>query len=148
LFGDEKENVMEEINKMVKKQEVIDLNKLSFGELTKVLEQKKKDVVEIKNKKPKGMTYCIIRTYSAGVFAGLINRNIKGKETTIYDSRRLWYWDGANSLSQLANDGTKKPIDCKFAQIVKETDLKEVIEVIPCSVIAEKSIKGVKVWEQ
>jgi len=136
------------MSKMVKKQEVIDLNKLNFDELTKVLEQRKENIVEVKNKKLKGMTYCIIRTYSAGVFAGLINRNTKGKETTIYDSRRIWYWDGANSLSQLANDGTKNPSDCKFAQIVKETDLKEIIEVIPCSVIAEKSIKGVKVWER
>jgi len=126
----------------------IDLNKLSIEELNNVVEEKKKQIEEIKSIKPKGMTYCIIRTYSAGVFAGLINRKFKGKEATIYDSRRIWYWDGAASLSQLANDGTKKPSSCKFSQVVPETDLKEIIEVIPCSVNAEKSIKGVKVWEK
>ena len=96
----------------------------------------------------KGMTYCIVRTYSAGVFAGWWNRKQKGREGTIFNSRRIWYWAGANSLSQLAMDGTLKPNECKFAKVVPETDLKEVIEVIPCTEKAKKSIEGVKVWEQ
>lgn len=94
-----------------------------------------------------GKTYCIVRTYSAGVFAGLFDRKIKGKEGTIYQSRRIWYWSGANSLSQLANEGVKFPNKCKFAQEVKETDLKDIIEVIPCTKKAEKNIKGVPVWQ-
>lgn len=105
----------------------------------------------VKGSKPtikKGLTYCIIRTYSAGVFAGWIDRKTKGMIRTIFDSRRIWYWDGAASLSQLANDGTKKPSTCKFGQVVSETDLSEVIEVIPCSKKAIDSIKGVKVWEE
>ncbi|MCF0120546.1 MAG: hypothetical protein HUJ65_02815, partial [Oscillospiraceae bacterium] len=28
--------------------------------------------------------------------------------------RRIWYWSGAASLSQLANDGVRKPDECKF----------------------------------
>ena len=60
-----------------------------------------------------GMKYCIIRTYSAGVFAGFIEKRIE-KETVIRQARRLWYWDGAASLSQLAVDGVKKPQNCKF----------------------------------
>jgi hypothetical protein len=104
------------------------------------------------NKQPaktlQGKTYCIIRTYSAGVFAGFINRKILGKENTVYNARRIWYWAGAASLSQLANEGTKKPSDCKFAQIVSEVDLKEIIEVIPCTEQAKKNIEGVAVWQQ
>jgi len=96
----------------------------------------------------KGLTYCIVRTHSAGVFAGFWNRKIKGKEGTVYNSRRIWYWDGANSLSQLAMDGTLKPDKCKFAKVVPETDLKEVIEVIPCTTKAKTSIGGVSIWEQ
>lgn len=96
----------------------------------------------------KGKEYCIVRTYSAGVFAGYYNRKTKGKEGTVFNARRIWYWDGANSLSQLANDGTKAPKNCKFAQEVAEVDLKEIIEVIPCTKKAKDSIQGVFVWEK
>ena len=99
-------------------------------------------------KSKKGLSYCIIRTYSAGVFAGWVDRKVKGKENIIFDSRRIWYWDGANSLSQLANEGTKSPNNCKFSQVVAETDLKEIIEIIPCTEKAKKSIKGVSIWEK
>ena len=125
----------------------MDLNKLSFKELETKIEELKKSIETTIPKKIKGTTYCIIRTYSAGVFAGLINRNFVGKEATIYDSQRIWYWSGASSLSQLANEGTKNPSACKFTQLIKEMDLKEIIEIIPCSLIAEASIKAVKIWE-
>ena len=95
----------------------------------------------------KDMEYCIVRTYSAGVFAGYWNRKIKDKEGTVFNSRRIFYWDGANSLSELAMKGTTKPNNCKFAVIVPETDLKEVIEVIPCTEKAKQSIEGVKIWQ-
>lgn len=94
----------------------------------------------------KGKEYCIIRTYSAGIFFGLFDRKTKGKEGTIFNARRIWYWDGANSLSQLAVDGTLKPENCKFAMPVEEIDLKEIIEVIPCTEKAKRSIEGVKIW--
>lgn len=45
-----------------------------------------------------GMKYVICRTYSAGVFAGYLeSRN--GQEVVMRNARRLWYWDGAASLS-------------------------------------------------
>ena len=61
--------------------------------------------------------------------------------------RRLWYWDGACSISQLAVDGTKKPDNCKFTISVPEMIILGVIEIIPCSETAVKSIKGVKEWK-
>jgi hypothetical protein len=52
--------------------------------------------------------YVIVRTYSAGVFAGtLISR--KGAEVELTNARRMWYWKGAASLSQLAVEGTSEP---------------------------------------
>lgn len=92
-----------------------------------------------------GMKYCIIRTYSAGVFAGYVKER-NGKEVTIVDVRRIWYWDGANSLSQLAVDGTQKPENCKFAVLVPEILVTEAIEVIPCTEKAMLSITGVQEW--
>ena len=101
----------------------------------------------IKKAKIASDNYCIIRTYSAGVFAGnLISR--EGKEGTVENARRLWYWDGAASLSQLAMEGVNKPQNCKFPCEVPTEDLTEIIEVIPCSKKAEKSIKEVPIWEK
>lgn len=88
-------------------------------------------------------TFCIIRTYSAGVFAGNLKERI-GREVLLENAIRIWYWNGAFTLSQLAVEGTKKPSDCNFAVPVKQIILTEVIEVIPCTPQAEKSIKGVE----
>jgi hypothetical protein len=59
--------------------------------------------------------YVIVRTYSAGVFAGTL-RERNGKEVTLHNARRIWYWAGAASLSQLAQSGTSKPNQCKFPE--------------------------------
>ena len=91
--------------------------------------------------------YVIVRTYSAGVFAGtLVSRD--GKEVQLSDARRLWYWAGAASLSQLAVDGTKKPNQCKFPVAVPSVTLTEAIEILDVTPKAETSIKAVPVWEQ
>ena len=90
--------------------------------------------------------YCMVRTYSAGVFAGTVaNRN--GKEVTLTDARRIWYWSGAASLSQLATEGTSNPKGCKFPCAVGEVLLTEVIEIITVTEKARKSIEEVTVWK-
>jgi hypothetical protein len=91
--------------------------------------------------------YVIVRTYSAGVFAGnLESRN--GKEVVLLNARRIWYWSGAASLSQLAMEGTKKPNACKFPCEVNRVELLEAIEILDVTEDAEKSIKGVPVWKE
>lgn len=95
-----------------------------------------------------GMPYVILRTYSAGVFAGYLKER-DGKEARVLKSRRLWYWSGAASLSQLANEGVSNPDECKFpAEIKGEHVLTEVIEVIPCTEEAKQSINNVKIWSE
>jgi hypothetical protein len=94
-----------------------------------------------------GMEYCIVRTYSAGVFAGYIKK-LDGKYAEVVNARRLWYWSGAASLSQLATDGTSKPSECKFPCEVSLVKLTEVIEVLECSKKAKKSIASVDVWKE
>ena len=89
--------------------------------------------------------YVIVRTYSAGVFAGtLVSRD--GKEVQLADARRLWYWAGAASLSQLAVSGTSKPTECKFPVAVPSVTLTEAIEILDVTPAAETSIKGVPEW--
>ena len=89
----------------------------------------------------------IVRTYSAGVFAGtLVSRD--GKEVQLANARRLWYWAGAASLSQLAVSGTSKPRDCKFPVAVPSVTLTEAIEILDVTPEAETSIKDVPVWKK
>lgn len=95
------------------------------------------------------MAKSIIRTYSAGVFFGEVTKTedtLFGRVATIKDCRRLWYWDGAASLSQLAQEGTSKPSSCKFTVTVPEMEVIGVIEIIPATDKAIESINAVPLW--
>ena len=92
------------------------------------------------------MKNVIIRTETAGVFFGNIKER-NGQEATITNCRRLWYWSGAASLSQLAVEGTSRPRDCKFTVVVEEMVVLGVIEIIPCTQKAIESINSVAVWK-
>lgn len=101
---------------------------------------------DVENKEYADDNYCVVRTYSAGVFAGnVVSRN--GKEAKLTNARRIWYWDGAASLSQLAMEGVSKPENCKFAMPI-DVELTEAIEIIKCTKKAEANIKKVKIWKQ
>ncbi|MCP4567355.1 MAG: hypothetical protein GY841_07235 [FCB group bacterium] len=100
-----------------------------------------------KAKQCNGLEYFIVRTYSAGVFAGYLKSRI-GKEVVVLQARRLWRWAGAASLSQLAMEGVSKPAECKFPTEVDEVLLTEAIEIIPCTEAARISIKGVPIWAE
>lgn len=89
--------------------------------------------------------YYIIRCNEAGVFFGHI-KNRNGSEVELTDVRRIWYWDGAASLSQMAVDGVSAPRSCKFSVTVPEMTVLGVIEIIPCSDKAVASIMEVKEW--
>ena len=90
--------------------------------------------------------YYIVRGDRSGVFAGNIKER-NGKEVLMTNVRRLWYWNGACSLSQLAQEGTSNPRDCKFSVTVDEILILDAIEIDTCSKNAEKSIKGVAEWK-
>lgn len=92
------------------------------------------------------MKYVIVRTYSAGVFAGILDSRT-GQEVVLTDARRLWYWDGAASLSQLAVEGVKKPKTCKFAMPVPRVELLQAIEILDVTPAAEANLKAVPEWK-
>ena len=98
---------------------------------------------------PKGkkLPYVIVRTHSAGVFAGELEfRN--GQEVIMRNARRIWYWAGAASLSQLAVDGTNDPKNCKFPVEVPRVELLQAIEILDVTEKAKASIKAVPVWKK
>lgn len=108
---------------------------------SKNIKNNTKEKLKMENKK------VIIRADRAGVFFGTLKEK-NGSEVVLTDCRRLWYWDGAASISQLAVDGTTKPYDCKFTVIVPEIVILGVIEIIPCTDKAIESIEGVKEWKK
>lgn len=89
--------------------------------------------------------YVIVRTENAGVFAGELQSLVKRK-AILTNARRIWYWDGAASLSQLAMEGTSKPENCKFPIPVKRVQLLQVIEILDVTQKAKDSIDSVPVW--
>lgn len=102
----------------------------------------------MKTKKPKKnqtMKYVIVRTYSAGVLAGELESRT-GREVVLRNARRIWYWAGAASLSELAMLGTSKPEECKFPCVVDRVELLEVIEILDVTPAARKSIENVPIW--
>lgn len=103
-------------------------------------EEKKMSKVKIDDR------WYIVRCNRAGVFFGHI-ANRDGREVELTDCRRLWYWDGAASLSELAVNGTKRPGNCKFTVTVQELTVLDAIEIIPCTDTAAKSILGVSEWK-
>ena len=71
---------------------------------------------------------------------------IQSKPTGKY-ARRIWFWSGAASLSQLAMEGTSDPENCKFPCEVSKEELTEAIEIIEVTKAAQESIARVKIWK-
>ena len=83
---------------------------------TKIADEPKKCNKQMEEFKMEN-TYYIVRGDRSGVFAGNIKHR-EGREVTLTNVRRLWYWSGAASLSQLALEGVKRPKDCKFLSLI------------------------------
>lgn len=82
--------------------------------------------------------YVIIRTYSAGVWAGYLKEKVKN-EVYLTEARRMYRWVNVEgiSLSGIALNGLKKESNiCAPVPIV----WLEAIEIIPCSEKAKESI--------
>ena len=99
----------------------------------------------IKNKKSaskkttaKKLPYVVVRTYSAGVHVGEL-KSRKGKEVVLVNTRRLWKWFGAFTLSEVAVEGIKDGSKPSIA--VPEIVLTEAIEVIKTTPAAEKILR-------
>ena len=94
-----------------------------------------------------GLEFKLIRCSSSGVFAGYL-KSLNDKMAVILEARRIWYWSGAASLSQLAIDGTTKPNDCKFPEAVSKIIVTDCIEILDVTEKSKKSIDSVKIWRQ
>ena len=88
----------------------------------------------------------VVRGEASGVFFGtLVSRN--GREVQLSNVRRIWWWEGAASLSQLAQTGTQKPDACKFPETVDEIVVLDACELLSTTAEAQTSIDSVPVWK-
>lgn len=85
--------------------------------------------------------FVIVRTYSAGVHIGELER-CQGAEVLLKDTRRIWSWSGAFTLSKIAEDGISSG---KLSKIIPYNWLTQAIEIIPASENAEKQLKE---WDE
>lgn len=90
--------------------------------------------------------FVIVRGDCSGVFAGtLISRS--GRDVVLAGVYRIWRWEGAASLSQLAMSGTSRPEKCKIPEMVDLLEVLDAIEVLHCTEKSKKSIEGVPTWK-
>jgi hypothetical protein len=78
---------------------------------------------------------CLIRTYSAGVHIGTIQK-VNGMEVHLKEAIRLWKWEGGGlSLSAIANNGIVKGRLNRTGEVY----LTNAIEIIPITQKADVS---------
>ena len=85
----------------------------------------------------------IVRTYSAGVFVADKPEGPITKEMTFKNVCNIWRWRGANTLLEVAQDGVVTGEFTRISKVVPEVSLTEVIEVIPVSEEAAKTLEPV-----
>lgn len=90
--------------------------------------------------------YYIVRANEAGVFFGKIKER-SHDEVTMTNVRKLWYWDGAAAVEQLAVDGVSKPKNCQFTVVIDEMIIANPIQIIPCTDKSYKSLSKVPAWK-
>lgn len=92
----------------------------------------------------------LIRSRDAGVhFGTLVSEEFtpSGKVVVLKDTRRVWYWSGAASLSQMALEGVKNPNACKFSVEIAENEIVNVIETMPLTKTAFANLQSVPAWK-
>ena len=90
--------------------------------------------------------YYIVRADRAGVFFGKIKEQSHDM-VTMTDVRKLYYWNGACAVEELAVNGVQKPNDCKFTVVIDEMTIANPIQIIPCTKKAAKNLTEVSVWK-
>ena len=116
-----------------------------------ILRSNKKSKAEGEVSPEDSLKYVIIRADRVGVFAGYlesITETVSGRLAIMREARRIYYWSGAATLSQLAIDGCSNPKECKFPEALNRIEISQVIEVIDCTKKAQDFIQGLKAWKE
>lgn len=109
----------------------------------------KKETKKKTTKKAKAREYVIARCTQAGVHAGYLERQTRD-HVILVDARRIWYWSGAASLSEIAVYGLnpEKAASSKIGAMVSRIQLRQsdVCELIACNPAGAASVEGAPTW--
>lgn len=83
--------------------------------------------------------YVIIRTYSEGVHIGVLRR-FEGREVELTDCRRIWSWQGANTLHEIALRGVHT--GSRVSEAIEAILLTQAGEIIPVTPEAEANLRA------
>lgn len=90
----------------------------------------------------------MVRSRDAGVFYGTLVRE-KKDTVVLVKARRVWYWKGAATLSELATDGPGDPKGCKFPAATQgEHVILGVCEILPVTDLALSVLNSVPIWSE
>lgn len=83
--------------------------------------------------------HVLVRTFSAGVHIGIL---VTKDETNVVlkDARRIWKWNGAFTLSEIAKTGIVKN-GSRLSVVVPMIELTQAVELIPTSEAAQASFE-------
>ena len=93
-----------------------------------------------------GLQEVMIRSTNSGVHFGFL-KSRKGDEAEMVNARRVYYWSGAATLSQLATEGSSDVKSCKFPCAVPSMTVLGVVEIIPLTEKASNNLNSVPVWK-
>ena len=91
----------------------------------------------------------LIRSYASGVHFGKLESytdTLAGRVVELSNSRRVHYWEGAASLSQMANDGVNQT-ESRISQVLPSITIVNVIEIIPLSEKAIENLENTRIWQ-
>ena len=89
----------------------------------------------------------LIRSYASGVHFGTLESEDftpAGKAVVLSNSRRIHYWEGAASLSQVAQEGIKTGRVCMPLPLIEVVN---VIETMPLNKAATLNLENQPVWK-
>lgn len=105
-------------------------------------------IVVADKKEEKMRKVVMVRSVNAGVFYGKIYSR-DGDTVVLKNARRVWYWDGAATLSELATRGTSKPENCRFPAPTKgKHTVLGICEIIPVTPKALETLEKVSIWTE
>lgn len=92
---------------------------------------------------------CIVRCYASGIHFGevvSINSNEGRSRCELRNSRRIWRWEGALSVSEISQTGIEEK-GSKVSVVVPQQFIEDAIEFLPASEEAVKVLEGVPAYE-
>lgn len=105
----------------------------------------KKSQAKKSTKRASALPYVIIRASGAGCHAGELVSE-RGQRIELRNARRIWYWKGAASLSELAVYGAKSPSECRFGVKITKQIVLDACEIIHCQPAGAKMIRECAEW--